>query len=166
MILALIAAGVMALGAQPAADEPGFGLDNSQPIDLAAERCEALNGGQVVECTGAVRVVQGPDLMTADRMKIYTAENDGGFERIESEGNFRYTSGINAVSGDYAIYDGPANTITVTGDVVVVQGEQVMVGGKLIYNTVARSIIFSPGEDGRVRGLFHTQTADASTQGK
>ncbi|MEM9422716.1 MAG: LptA/OstA family protein [Pseudomonadota bacterium] len=138
---------------------PSMGLDASKPIDLSATRCEVFENEDTVECTGDVRVTQGPAILTADRMKIFGATAGEGFQRIEGHGDVRYSSEDNAVSGDKAVYDGPANTITVTGDVVVVQGEQVMLGGELIYNTLTRAIVFSPAEDGRVRGLFFTKSA-------
>ncbi len=143
-------------------DGPSLGLDASKPIDLSAARCEVFENQDTVECTGNVRVTQGPALLTADRMIIYNATGGDGFQRIEGYGNVRYASEDNAVSGNEATYDGPTNTITVTGDVVVVQGEQVMLGGQLIYNTLTRAIVFSPAEDGRVRGLFYTNSASSN----
>ena len=134
----------------------GAALDSDAPIDLAAQRCELFEVEDRYVCTGEVRVTQGEAIITADKMTITGASSGDGFTRIEGEGQVRYASGPNAVSGERAVYDGPNNLLTVTGGVVVIQGEQVMVGGELVYNTETKAIVFTPGPDGRVRGLFRT----------
>jgi len=148
------AAALLALGATVQA---GAGLSGSLPVDVSAGRCEVFENEDVIECTGAVRVTQGDALLSADRMKIYGAGGGDGFDKIEGEGNVRYAAGLNAVSAGWALYDGETTTITATGDVVVLQGDQVMAGGKVVYNTTTRAMVITPGADGRVRGVFHTE---------
>ena len=140
--------------------QDSLGLSNDAPIEVTAGRCEALEMVDTMECTGNVRVKQGEAILTAEKVTIFGTNSEEGFERIEGEGTVRYAAGENAVSGDHAVYDGTANTITVTGDVVVIQGDQIMAGGRLVYNTVTRAIQFEPGPDGRVRGLFHTAESE------
>lgn len=149
----------LALAAQPSGQpaSPGLArLDGSKPVDVSAARCEVLKTEDTVECTGEVRVSQGEAILTGDRLKIFGTSATGGFRRIEGEGNIRYGNGIDAISGSTATYDAASSTIVVTGDVIVVQGPQVMTGGKLTYNTTTGAIAFQPGADGRVRGLFYT----------
>ncbi|MEE4349123.1 MAG: LptA/OstA family protein [Pacificimonas sp.] len=130
--------------------------DSDAPIDLAAERCEVFENEDTARCAGAVRLVQGDAILTADEMTIFGFSHPDGVRRIEGSGNVRYASGPNAISGATAVYDASATTITVTGDVVVIQGDQIMAGGELVYNTATGALQFSPGADGRVRGLFYS----------
>lgn len=139
-----------------AAIQPPVGLSGDAPIDVAAGRCEVFEADDIIECTGDVRITQGDALLSADRVKIFGAGDGEGFKRIEGEGQVRYASGDNALSGQRAVYDGPNTTITVVGDVLVLQGDQVMSGGKLVYNTTTKAMVFTPGPDGRVRGVFNT----------
>lgn len=149
------------LGAAPAAGQAAAAqnpltLKGDAPIDISAERCEVFQAEDKTICTGKVRVSQDKALLTADKMTLLGATGGDGFDSIEGEGNVRYASGEDAISGDYALYEAATTTLNVKGDVVVIQGQQIMVGGSLVYNTESGALRFGPGEDGRVRGLFHT----------
>ncbi|WOI52899.1 LptA/OstA family protein [Parvularcula sp. LCG005] len=155
MLLTLSFAGLALFAAQDA--EPYFGQGGNLPIDISADgSCEFLDQQDRIKCVGDVRVTQGISILSADEMTVDGVSSDGGFNRIESRGNVRYADGENAVSGELAIYDASTSIITVTGNVIVIQGEQIMVGGELIYNTSTGAMSFTPGADGRVRGLFYT----------
>lgn len=148
--LPAVSGGVM----QPAGD---MSFDPSLPVDLSAGRCEAREQEDRVTCTGSVRVTQGDAILSAAKMSLFGVNTPSGLRRIEAEGEVRYASGPNAVSGASGVYDAASTTLTVTGDVIVIQGSQVMTGGRLIYNTETGDVEFGPGSGGRVRGLFYTQ---------
>jgi lipopolysaccharide export system protein LptA len=64
------------------------------------------------------------------------------------------------VKGDDAIYLADAKTITVTGDVVVSQGRNVVVGNRLVINTDTQhatmdSNVKGAGRPGRVRSVLY-----------
>ncbi|MEM9989183.1 MAG: LptA/OstA family protein [Pseudomonadota bacterium] len=149
------------IGAQAKAQN-SFSLQEDSPINISAERCEVLQTEDKITCTGTVRVSQDDALLTADKMIVFGATDGEGFDLIEGEGNVRYARGADALSGDHAIYDAVKTLMTVTGNVVAVQEKQIMVGGKLIYNTETGALDLGPGEDGRVRGLFHTASSAAN----
>lgn len=142
-------------------DVPAPTLRDDRPIDVTAARCEVFENEDTVRCEGSVRVAQGEAILAAERMTIFGTRAEGGFERIEAVGGVRYATGDNAMSGNSAIYDAASSTLTVTGDVVVVQADQVMTGGRLVYNTVTGATIFTPPEGGRVRGVFYTASDKA-----
>lgn len=137
-------------------DLPAPALRDDQPIDVTAARCEVFDNEDTLRCEGSVRVAQGESILAAERMTIYGTQAEGGFRRIEAEGAVRYAKGDNAMSGKSAVYDAASSTLTVTGDVVVVQADQVMTGGRLVYNTTTGATLFTPPEGGRVRGVFYT----------
>lgn len=151
---AALASSVSAAWAQTT---PSIGLSADEPISVDAARCEAFQREDRVVCTGDVMVAQGPALLTAEKMTITFFPGTQDFRRIEGEGGLRYASGQDAISGTQGTFDADTSTITVTGDVVVVQGEQVITGDRLVYDTESGALSFSAGGSGRVRGLFTPQ---------
>lgn len=145
--------GVAALGLQ---DIEAPVIRDDQPIDVSAGRCETFEKEDTLECSGRVRVTQAGTILSADHMTIIGVNDEGGPRRMVAKGNVRYSNDVNAMSGEKAVYVSATTTLTVTGDVVVVQKDQVMTGGKLIYNTTTGEIEFLPGPTGRVRGVFYT----------
>ncbi|ADM09336.1 hypothetical protein PB2503_06352 [Parvularcula bermudensis HTCC2503] len=150
--VSLLALGAAISAAQPVAVAPAA----DAPIDLSADgACEVIDNGAIVRCSGGVRIVQGAAILASDRMTVYGIDPDGGFDRIEAVGDVRYSNGENAISGARGTYSALSTELTVTGDVVVIQGDQVLTGGELVYNTETGASRFSPPPGGRVRGLFY-----------
>ena len=163
-IAAILAA--LALTAPAAAQQApraAFGGGSDAPIELSAEEgCDGdIEGLAPLVCRGDVVVAQGPALLTAQvlSMTFYPGTQDP--KRIEAEGGMRYASGEDAISGLAGVFDGDTSTITVTGDVVVVQGDQVVTGERLVYNTETGAISLSAKPGQPVRGLFVTKPASA-----
>lgn len=151
----VVAGGLWAALAPGALAQDRFGLAADGPINVGADACDVFEAEGRVVCTGSVRVVQGEGILVAANMTVFGADG-GGFDRMIAEGDVRYSNGENAVSSQRGVYDAAAQTITMTGDVVVVQGTQVMTGGVLVYHTDTRKMVFTPDEGERVRGLFQT----------
>lgn len=164
MVELFAAIALFVAGQQPGASsdeqDVAVGFGGKEPIDIAASRCEASDGGDTLNCTGTVRITQGDAILSAEEITVFGANSEAGFERIVGRGSVRFANGENKLSGDRADYDGTSTTLTVVGNVVVVQGTQVMTGGELIYNTVTRAMVFTPDATGRVRGLFFTGSQD------
>ena len=55
----------------------------------------------------------------------------------------------------------PANdTIVLSGDVILTQGENVMTGGRLTYNTRTEAAeMDGGGQNGRVQGVFYPESS-------
>lgn len=147
-----------------AASAQVFGGDSDAPIELdAKEGCDgSLDGTTAYVCRGDVVLAQGPAILTADMLALTFYEGTQDPRRIEAEGGVRYASGADAISGQAGVFDADASTITVTGDVVVIQGEQVITGERLIYNTETGAISLSAAPGQRVRGLFVTKPDDGA----
>ena len=119
-----------------------FSKDADAPIDITAKKFESFPDKDYGIWTGDVQVIQGEVLLTAPSLVIYGIAA-GEANRIEATGGMRYTNGLEAITGDAATYDAASETITVTGSVVVVQGDQVMTGGALVYNTKTGEMQFA-----------------------
>jgi lipopolysaccharide export system protein LptA len=76
--------------------------------------------------------------------------------RLEARGSVVVTSKEQTATGQLGIFDMPTNTVTLTGDVVMTQGQNVLRGDKLVVNLssgVSRVESSQTGR-GRVQGLF------------
>ena len=123
------------------------------PIDITGETAEFQD--ELLVWTGNVRVVQGEALLTTDRLEAALDDN-GDFTTITAIGSVRYSNGKEAITGRRGVYDEIARTITITEDVLVTQGKQVMSAGKVVYWIDTGQVRFFPEEGRRIRGIFYT----------
>jgi lipopolysaccharide export system protein LptA len=173
---ALAAAGVLA--AQPAAAQLG---GNKAPLDITADEAESHNA----ECTaiwrGSAEALQGTsrlraDVMTAtmerqaDKVKTAGATGGGGscgdLVSIEAKGSVYFVTPTRRVHGDKGFYDAASTTVTVTGDVTAVEGDNVMRGTKMVYNTQTGEGHVEgggkgPGAKNRPRGVFYPKQSQS-----
>lgn len=161
---ALLAAPSLA-GAQLA---PGGG-----PIAYSADEQEYLDGERVLHWRGRVELLQEPNRLRADQMKLFFAprnpgarntefgSNVGQLERIEAEGNVYFVTPTETVRGDRAVYTAADDTIVVTGEVIVTRGPNVMTGSRLTVQVEAgRSTMdgVQTPAGRRVRGVFYPES--------
>ena len=127
------------MAAMPLTANAQFARNNDAPTDATAD--DIVSSGGTTILTGQVDVRQGGTRILADKMKIFggvagvggnSAGND--ISRIEAMGNFYYITPEQEVRGNNGVYVQANNTFTVTGDVILLQGENVVTGDTLIYN--------------------------------
>ncbi|WDI31763.1 LptA/OstA family protein [Hyphococcus flavus] len=129
--------------------------DSDEPIDITGDTAEFQDN--VAIWTGNVRVVQGEAILTTNRLEAILTE-DGAFENIVAIGAVRYSNGKENITGEHAVFDEAAQTITMTEDVIVTQGKQVMSAGKVTYWVETGKVLFMPEPGKRIRGLFFTKS--------
>jgi len=144
----ILSALLLAMIAAPAQAQV-FGGD--EPIKVLAE--QATYEGGLTILIGNVDVTQGVARIRSDKMNIYRSEADsetsgslklGAVNRIDAQGNFRYTTPDNNVTGDRGVYERDKGIITVTGNVKVKQpGGNTASTDELIYNVKTETIRFS-----------------------
>lgn len=131
-IFALISVFALAL---PAAAQIG---QSGGPISVNANGAEYMMEQGLVRWTGDVDVRQGENRLLADQVDIYLSESatnaTGDIKSMIAKGNFYYVTPEETVKGDQGVYDIDTDVITVTGRVIMTQGEgNVVTGNKLIY---------------------------------
>lgn len=151
----IIAAACACAAALPAAAQIEPKISDA-PIDITGDRLESVDG--VATWSGNVRAVQGEALLTAERL-IADLDDNGDFSKIRAVGSVRYSNGKEAITGRTGVYDADARTITISEDVVVTQGEQVMTGGELIYWVDTGKLLFTAPSGRRIRGIFYAKPA-------
>lgn len=134
-----LTAAALIIIALPLTANAQFARNNSAPIDATAD--DIINAAGTTTLTGQVDVRQGGTRILADKMKIFggvagvggsSAASD--ISRIEATGNFYYITPEQEVRGNNGIYVQSTDTFTVTGDVILLQGENIVTGNTLIYN--------------------------------
>ncbi len=151
---AFTAATICAAAAQLAPEISGA------PIDITGDRLEVVDN--VATWTGNPRAVQGEAILTAEKF-IADLEANGDFNRIRAIGNVRYSNGKEAITGKTGVYDATERTITISEDVVVTQGEQIMTGGELIYWVDSGKLLFTAPSGRRIRGIFYAKPASGQS---
>ncbi len=126
---------------------------SDEPIDITGDAAEFKDN--IAVWTGSVRVVQGEAVMTAERLEA-RLNDQREFQSIVALGSVRYSNGKEAITGERADYDELARTITISENVIVTQGKQVMTAGAVTYWIDTGKIKFAPEPGKRIRGIFYT----------
>jgi lipopolysaccharide export system protein LptA len=132
---------VLAL-AGPAAAQ--LATNSKAPIAIDADDTYAQNKDCVATYVGNVEALQETSRMRTDQLKIFAEPKAGAksgsnnscgdLKRIEAHGSVFYTTPQQRVRGDDAVYEAGPDTITVTGQVVAVQGQNVITGKRMVIN--------------------------------
>ena len=170
-IAALAAAG---LAAQPAAAQSP--KNSKAPFDVSADQLETHSADCVAIYSGSAEALQADSRLRADTMIAHLEVNKtkgakgttttaaagcGAMTTLEAKGNVYYLSGDGRrVHGDNGFYDSASTTMTITGDVTAVDGQNVMRGTKMVYNTQTGEGHVEgggkgPGAKNRPRGVFY-----------
>ena len=180
-ITALAAAGVLA--AQPAAAQLS---GNKAPLDITADEAESHNTDCTAIWRGSAEALQGTSRLRADVMtatmerqtdKVKASGGSGGgscgdLVSLEAKGSVYFVTPTRRVHGDKGFYDAASTTVTITGDVTAVEGDNVMRGTKMVYNTQTGEGHVEgggkgPGAKNRPRGVFYPkQTPSTDSQPK
>ena len=184
-LLAAIALSVLAAG--PALAQQGvpnalqgFSQNRDKPVQIGAATLEVRDKDKIATFSGNVSVTQGDTTMRCKSLLVfYDQENKPGgmkaekpgpggqqaIRRLEARGGVVVTQKDQTATGDTGIFDMKSNTITLAGNVVVMQGQNVMRGEKLIVDMTSGAARVESGK-GPVRALIVPGSGDKSGDGK
>jgi lipopolysaccharide export system protein LptA len=175
-----------ALGAAPALAAPqpkgppnalqGFSQNRDQPVQIEATTLEVRDKDKQATFSGDVRVKQGDTSMRCKSLVVFyeggpgaaaassktlTAAKPGPggeqrIKRLEARGGVVVKQKDQTASGNLGIFDMRTNTVTLTGNVVMTQGKNVLRGERLVVNLTSGVSRVESGKNGsgRVQGLF------------
>jgi lipopolysaccharide export system protein LptA len=186
----LLASGLAAAQApRPAAAPPvqsllQGGQDKDQPVQIEAASLEVRDKNKTATFAGDVQVVQGDTTMKCQKLVVFYGQEVGiaqggapapdakpaatlagpksaqNIRRIEARGGVTVITKDQNASGDLGVYDLLAKTITLTGNVVVSQGQNVIHGERVVVDTVSGNARVESNNQGggatpsRVRALI------------
>ena len=130
----------------------GFSENRDKPVQIDAATREVRDEDKVVTFVGNARLVQGDTVMRCKSLRVFydqdamrsslTAAKTGPgdlqkIKRIEATGGVLVTRNDQAATGETAVFDMKANTVTLLGEVVVTGAQDVLRGDKLVIDLSA-----------------------------
>jgi lipopolysaccharide export system protein LptA len=173
---------VLALGASIAAAQPaqqpssmsqGLTANSGQPVKIESTTLEVRDKSRMATFSGNVKMTQGDSTVKCKVLVVYyedgsaaptpgtksgpaVASPGGGkqqIKRMECKGDAIITQKDQTATGENGVFEVKANTLTMTGNVVVTQGQNILNGDKMVINlTTGVTTVESSGK-GPVRGL-------------
>jgi lipopolysaccharide export system protein LptA len=149
----------------------GFSKNRDQPVKIDSASLEVRDKDKIATFSGNVHLSQGDTTLRCKTLVVYyddsarsatlkaAAPNPAGHQqisRLEAKGGVTVNQKDQTATGSTGVFDMKTNTVTLSGNVVVTQGQNVLRGERLIVDLTSG---VSRVEGGRVQGLFlpHSQ---------
>jgi lipopolysaccharide export system protein LptA len=180
--LALLLVTALAAAQEQGGALQGLSMNRDQPVKIESNSLEVRDKQREATFAGGVTLTQGETVLKCKTLVVFyedTAMASGGkkgapaqgapqaqkaggtsgqqIKRAEARGDVLVTQKDQTASGDHAVYDLKANTIVMTGNVVLTQGPQVLRGGKMVVELATGLYRF----EGRVDMLVMPGAANA-----
>lgn len=145
----LISAGLVAAATPALAQQRAF--DPNAPLDIFTEEQLAFDAQTcTAKLTGNFQITQDQmrllgESLTARSPKRSGACRDSDINRVEVDRNVFYVTPTERVRADHAVYDLQTDTVTFTGGVIVVRGENVSSSQRLVINLRTNDFTLSGG---------------------
>lgn len=150
----------------------GFSANRDKPVRIHATTLEVREKEKKATFIGNVHLVQGDTTLKSATLDVYYEEGGetGGqqIRLLEAKGGVLVTQKDQTATGDSGIFDMRANTVTLIGNVVITQCQNVVRGDRLTVDltTGVSRVESGRGGEARVEGLFlpnsaRNQRADA-----
>lgn len=145
----------------------GFSQNRDKPIRIDATSLEVRDKDKAATFSGNVKVVQGDTTMYCKVLVVFYEQGgqpagdqskaamktatpgpagSSSVKRLECKGGVRVEQKDQVVTGELGVFDTKTNLVTVTGNVVLTQNQNVLKGEKLVVDmTTGVSKVDSPG---------------------
>jgi lipopolysaccharide export system protein LptA len=160
-----------AQGTQVTSPLQGFSQNSDQPIRITSTSLEVRDKDHIATFIGNVHVVQGDTTLRCKTLVVFydQSANAGStakagqsgtsnqqIKRLEAKGGVVVTQKDQTATGDNGEFDMKTNTAILIGNVVVIQGDSVIRGEKLIVDMTTGVSHVEAGKSGkgRVDALF------------
>ena len=146
----------------------GFSQNRDQPVKIQAASFEVREKDKTATFSGDVQVFQGDTEMRCKLLNVFYDEEAGSrgmkaaepgpagqrqIRRIEAKGGVVVVQKDQHATGDAATFNMRENTVTLTGNVVVTRGQDILRGQRLVVDLTSG---VSKMDQGRVEGLFQS----------
>jgi lipopolysaccharide export system protein LptA len=155
----------------------GFSQNRDQPVHIEAATLEVRDKDKVATFSGDVKVTQGDTGMRCKSLVVFYEQGNEGdqtnstntmpaaeagpggqqrIKRLEAKGGVVVTQKEQTATGELGVFDMKTNTVTLSGNVIMTQGKNILRGEKLIVdltNGVSR-VEAGKSANGRVQMLL------------
>jgi lipopolysaccharide export system protein LptA len=150
----------------------GFSQNRDEPVHITSRRLEVRDKDKIATFLGDVHVTQGDTNMTCQTLVVYYEQSAatgtapttlttqaGGQQQVRrllAQGGVVVNRKEQTATGHEGVFDMKTNTVTLEGDVVVTQCQNVVHGDRLIVDLTTGVSHMEAGKSshGRVEGLF------------
>ena len=153
----------------------GFSQNRDKPIKITSSSLEVRDRDKVATFSGDVHLVQGDTTLRSKTLTVFyddkfraqarqAATADSGcagrvtdqpaIRRVEAKGGVLVTQKDQTATGESGIFDTQANTVTLLGNVVIAQGQNVVKGDRLTVDLTSGT---SRVECGKSQGQCRVQ---------
>jgi lipopolysaccharide export system protein LptA len=158
-----------------------LGGNSKEPIKIDADRLDVFDKEQRAVFQGNVVVVQGETTMRCSTLTVFYENQKGAaggqrgpaagagsqndnIKQIDCAGPVTVVSKDQVATGDHAVFDRAANKVTMTGNAVLSQCQNVTRGERIVYdlNTGVANVETAPGK--RVSALIIPGSNDEEKQ--
>lgn len=161
--------------AAPGTPFAGFGSNSKEPIKVDANKLEVFDKENRGVFSGDVVAIQGQTTVRCSVMTVFYSQNrqagqagqpapapaaaaagagQSSVRRIECQGPVSILSGTQSATANFMVYDAPADTVTLTGQVVISDCDNVQRGERVVYDVKTGRATVDAGAKGRVQGIF------------
>jgi lipopolysaccharide export system protein LptA len=174
LVIALVVCGLDASAQQnqgPKNALQGFSQNRDQPVKIQAASLEVREKDKQATFSGDVHVINGDTELRCRSLVVFYDDDSGSgnaknmkaadpgpggeksIKRIEAKGGVTVVQKDQNAAGDAAIFNMRENIVTLTGNVVVTRGQDVLRGQRLVVDLTNG---VSKMDQGRVEGLFQS----------
>lgn len=133
----------------------GLSTNKQDPILITSDRMEADRQKNILIYAGNVVAVQADLTLRSEKLTTYFDPDLQQIKQAIAEGKLvQVTQGERLATGTKAVFDGVAQTITMTGNPVVRQGNSQVSGERIIYFMTDDRIVVEGGKNKRVEGTI------------
>jgi len=150
----------------------GFSQNRKDPINIESRSLEVREKEKIAIFLDNVKVVQGESTLECKTLIVHYDEDKpagGGakaprgnsapgqqqqIRKLEAKGGVVLTQKDQVATGDNGVYEAHNNTMTLTGNVVLTQGQSVVRGQRLLVDLNTNIARVESSDGGPVRALF------------
>jgi lipopolysaccharide export system protein LptA len=113
-----------------------FGGNQKGPVNIQSDGLNLDYKNNWVLFHGHVHAVQGGGELTSDTLKVKYGKDFSDMQEMFADGNVRISQGTRFATSDHAVLDQSVHTVTLTGNPVVHDGNDRVVGQKIVVNLI------------------------------
>jgi lipopolysaccharide export system protein LptA len=128
----------------------GITADPTAPVEITADQLTVDQDSRSATFSGSVLIGQGSLRVSAETVEVVYDEGTGQIARLTASGGVTFATETEAAEAQNAVYDLLAQELTLTGDVLLTQGNSALSAESMVVNLQTGTARM----DGRVRTVF------------
>lgn len=128
----------------------GITADPTAPVEITADQLTVDQDSRSATFSGSVLIGQGSLRVSAETVEVVYDDVTGQIARLTASGGVTFATETEAAEAQNAIYDLVAEELTLTGDVLLTQGNSALSAESMVVNLQTGTARM----DGRVRTVF------------